>query len=137
MFTKLKAHWGVNGINLILIIATFALGGSLCGYAGRKILLLLNLEKGVVWIILYIILITLLWPLCVLLISIPLGQFAFFKIYITKIWKKMSGRKRKIKTLDAIKRIAIFASGEGTNAEKIITSAKAGANTGTYNVANN
>ena len=120
MFTKLKAHWGVNGINLILIIATFALGGSLCGYAGRKILLLLNLEKGVVWIVTYIILITLLWPLCVLLISIPLGQFAFFKIYITKIWKKMSGRKRKIKTLDAIKRIAIFASGAGTNAEKII-----------------
>lgn len=120
MFTKLKAHWGVNGINLILIIATFALGGSLCGYTGRKVLLLLNLEKGVVWIILYIILITLLWPLCVLLISIPLGQFAFFKLYIIKIWKKMSGRKGKIKNLDALNRIAIFASGAGTNADKII-----------------
>lgn len=93
MFEKLKARWRVNGLNLVLIIATFALGGSLCGYAGRKILLFTGLEKGVAWIILYILLVTLLWPLCVLLISIPLGQFAFFKRYILKVWKKMSGRK--------------------------------------------
>ena len=72
MFKKLKAHWNVNGINLVLIIATFALGGSLCGYAGRKILLLTDLEKGPVWIVLYLLLITLLWPICVLLISFEL-----------------------------------------------------------------
>jgi hypothetical protein len=95
MFEKLKARWKVNGINLVLIIATFALGGSLCGYAGRQILLLTNLEKGAAWILLYILLVTLLWPICVLLISIPLGQFTFFKKYILKIWGKMSGRKQK------------------------------------------
>jgi len=116
MFEKLKQRWKVNGVDLVLIIATFALGGSLCGYAGRKILLLTNLEKGVVWFILYIILITLLWPLCVLLISIPLGQFTFFKKYIIKIWKKMSGRKQGVN----ITRIAVFASGTGSNAEQII-----------------
>lgn len=97
MFEKLKARWKVNGLNLVLIIATFALGGSLCGYAGRKILLLTGLEKGVAWIVLYILLVTLLWPICVLLISIPLGQFSFFKNYIKKIWGKMSGRKEKNK----------------------------------------
>ena len=90
MFEKLKAHWKVNGVNLVLIIATFALGGSLCGYAGRRLLLLTNLEKGIAWIILYLLLITLLWPVCVLLISIPLGQFAFFKRYIIKVWKRVS-----------------------------------------------
>jgi len=116
MFQKLRQRWKVNGVNLLLIIATFALGGSLCGYAGRKILLLTNLEKGVVWFILYILLITLLWPLCVLLISIPLGQFAFFKRYITRIWKKMSGRKENIH----ITRIAVFASGAGSNADQVI-----------------
>lgn len=118
MFKKLKAHWKVNGVNLVLIIATFALGGSLCGYAGRKLLLLTNLENGVAWIVLYLLLITLLWPVCVLLISIPLGQFAFFKRYINKVWRKITG-KNKIKQ-DPGTRIAVFASGAGSNAERII-----------------
>jgi formyltetrahydrofolate-dependent phosphoribosylglycinamide formyltransferase len=118
MFQKLRQRWKVNGVNLVLIIATFALGGSLCGYAGRKILLFTDLEKGVLWFVLYIILVTLLWPLCVLLISIPLGQFAFFKNYIIKIGKKMAGRKGN--KAQQITQIAIFASGAGSNAEKII-----------------
>ncbi|MEO6252027.1 MAG: phosphoribosylglycinamide formyltransferase [Ferruginibacter sp.] len=146
MLKKLQAHWKVNGINLVLIITTFALGGSLCGYAGRKILLLTNLEKGAAWIVLYILLVTLLWPVCVILISIPLGQFAFFKRYLIKVWKKISGKKADKAKQQAIVRIAIFASGAGTNAEKIITSppsplleergeAKTEANKGVYTVA--
>jgi len=119
MFKKLKAHWGVNGINLLLIITTFALGGSLCGFAGRKLLLLTNLEKGVAWVLLYIILVTLLWPLCVILISIPLGQFAFFKRYLIKVWKKMSGRRNSPPLKKNEIRVAIFASGAGSNALKI------------------
>ncbi len=95
MFEKLKQRWKVNGLNLVLIITTFALGGSLCGYAGRKILLMAGLEKGFVWIVVYILLITLLWPVCVLLISFPLGQFSFFKRYLAKVWAKMTGRNKK------------------------------------------
>jgi len=116
MFKKLRARWKVNGLNLVLIIATFALGGSLCGYAGRKILLLTGLEKGAAWLILYILLITLLWPISVLIISIPLGQFAFFKRYLIKVWGKMSGKRNNITHT----RIAIFASGAGSNAQKIM-----------------
>jgi formyltetrahydrofolate-dependent phosphoribosylglycinamide formyltransferase len=118
MFEKLKQRWKVNGLNLVLIIATFALGGSLCGYAGRKLLMLTGLEKGVLWIVLYVLLMTLLWPVCVLLISIPLGQFAFFKRYLVKVWDKMSGSKQNNKP--GITNIAIFASGAGSNAEQII-----------------
>jgi formyltetrahydrofolate-dependent phosphoribosylglycinamide formyltransferase len=117
MLKKLQQRWKVNGINLVLIITTFALGGSLCGYAGRKILLLTDLDKGVPWFILYIILITLLWPLCVLLISIPLGQFAFFKRYLIKVWGKISGRSKNSQNK---MNIAIFASGAGSNAQQII-----------------
>jgi len=117
MFDKLKARWKVNGLNLVLIIATFALGGSLCGYLGRKILLLTNIEKGALWLVLYIIIITLLWPLCVLLISIPFGQFIFFKKYLQKIWGKMSGRS---KNKGGVVNMAIFASGAGSNARQII-----------------
>ncbi len=115
MFQNLQRRWKVGGWSLVLIIATFALGGSLCGYLGRKLLLLSGLENGVIWLLIYIILITLLWPFCVLLVSIPLGQFSFFRNYIGKIMSKFKG-KPKVDTT----RMAIFASGAGSNARKII-----------------
>lgn len=112
MFEKLQSKWKVSGWNLFLVLVTFALGGSLCGYLGRKLLLLTGLEGGVLWFILYIIVVTLLWPLCVLLVSVPLGQFRFFRNYISRIIGKMKGSKPAP--------IAIFASGTGSNADKII-----------------
>ncbi len=118
MLKKLQDRWKVNGINLVLIITTFAVGGSLCGWIGRKLLSFTNLDKGVVWVIIYIVLITLLWPLCVLLISIPLGQFTFFKKYLVKVGRRMTGRK--INDLNPAVNLAIFASGAGSNARKII-----------------
>jgi formyltetrahydrofolate-dependent phosphoribosylglycinamide formyltransferase len=122
MLRKLKQRWKVNAINLLLIISTFAIGGSLCGIAGRKILLLTGIEKGFVWGLLYIVLITLLWPLCVLLISIPLGQFTFFKNYLHKIWARMTNQSESSVS------IAIFASGAGSNAQKIIDKFKGSSN---------
>lgn len=120
MLNKLKQHWNVNGWNLLLIISTFALGGSLCGYAGRRVLIMADIEKGVFWIVLYIIVITMLWPLCVLLVSIPLGQFPFFRRYIGKILGKLGPKKQKSGTESNISRLAIFASGTGSNALNII-----------------
>lgn len=119
MLEKLKRRWKVNDLNLVLIICTFALGGSLCGYAGRKLLGFSGIDKGVLWLVLYILLVTILWPLCVLLISVPLGQFNFFKNYLVKIWGRMTGKEAKRQEDMAIK-IAIFASGAGSNAAKII-----------------
>jgi hypothetical protein len=89
MFDKLKNKWKVNGIQLLLILSTFAIGGSLCGYLGRKVLAWAEMEKGVAWVALYIMLITLFWPFCVLIVSIPLGQFPFFKNYLARIAKRM------------------------------------------------
>lgn len=114
MLDKLKQRWKVNGLQLILIICTFALGGSLCGYAGKKLIAFTGMDKGVLWVVIYILLITLLWPLCVLLVSIPFGQFAFFKNYLLKIWARMSGKKKQPV------HVAVFASGAGSNAQKII-----------------
>jgi formyltetrahydrofolate-dependent phosphoribosylglycinamide formyltransferase len=115
MFKKLKQRWQVNGLNLVLIITTFALGGSLCGYAGRRLLAFTSLEKGALWILLYIFLLTLLWPLAVLIVSIPLGQFRFFKKYISKIFNRFGGKPQS-----PVTHIAIFASGAGSNAQQII-----------------
>ena len=114
MLKHLQQRWKVKGVKFLLIICTFAFGGSLCGLAGRKILKLTEFS-GVVWIVTYIILITLLWPLCVLIVSIPFGQFQFFKNYLIKIKNKMFGIKNTESVL-----IAIFASGAGSNAQKII-----------------
>ncbi len=117
MFDRLKKKWKVNSLRLTLILCTFALGGSLTGYAGRKLMAFIPVEQNWLWITIYILLITLLWPLAVLLMSIPFGQFAFFVQYLRKIGRRMGlGRSRGGKQV----RIAIFASGAGSNAQKII-----------------
>jgi formyltetrahydrofolate-dependent phosphoribosylglycinamide formyltransferase len=114
MLEKLKQRWKVNNTSLFLIICTFAIGGSLCGYLGRKILELLGLEKDALWVAAYIVLLTITWPLCVLLVSIPFRQFSFFSNYLYKIWSWITGNKANPV------HIAIFASGAGSNAQKII-----------------
>lgn len=113
MFSKLQQRWKVNGLQLFLILCTFALGGSLCGYLARTLLVTTGLEKNGLWVVLYIVVMTLIWPLCVLLVSIPFGQYGFFKKYLVKIWSRMAGKKKPI-------HVAIFASGAGSNAQKII-----------------
>lgn len=121
MFDKLKQRWGVKATDLVLIITTFALGGSLCGYTGRKLLGLTEIDKGLLWVVLYVILLTLLWPISVLIVSIPLGQFRFFKKYIRKIFSKFKGRGQNTTAQNEQRvHIAIFASGAGSNAQKII-----------------
>ena len=128
MLHRLKEKWQVSWPRFILIFTTFALGGSACGYLGKRILSLLDIGSTAVRIPVYIIIVTLLWPLCVLIISIPLGQFSFFRNYLKKMGQRMAGRGEKskvksqnLKTGDLpIKNIAIFASGAGSNARKII-----------------
>lgn len=126
MFERLQKKWNVSGFKLILIIAIFAIGGSLTGYSGRKLMSFWEIDRGIGWVVLYILLITIIWPLAVLLVSIPLGQFSFFKNYIQRIGKRMLG-KSKVKSVKSYTgdssftaQIAIFASGAGSNAQKII-----------------
>jgi len=95
MLKKLQSKWKVSGWRFALILITFTLGGSLCGWLGRKLLLLTGLEKNIGWFILYIILISLLWPICVIVLSIFTGQYMFFKIYIKKIFSRFSSKKKK------------------------------------------
>jgi NhaP-type Na+/H+ or K+/H+ antiporter len=92
MLEKLQQKWKVNLQQLILILLTFALGGSACGYLGRKILKFLQIDNDAIYIFAYILVITILWPLCVLIISIPFGQFPFFINYLKKIKKRILGQ---------------------------------------------
>ena len=121
MFRRLQKKWKVGGWQLFLILCTFAIGGSLTGYVGRRLLNLLVLERGVWWIVLYIVLVTLLWPIAVLLVSFPFGQFNFFTRYLRKIGRRVGiGRMEKDSAGKSPILIAIFASGAGSNAQKII-----------------
>ena len=95
MFERLQKKWKVGGIQLALIICTFAIGGSLTGFAGKKIMNALAVQQDWLWAVIYILLITIIWPLAVLVVSIPFGQFRFFIRYIRKIGEKMGLVKKK------------------------------------------
>jgi len=135
MFQRLQKRWKVNGLQLLLILCTFAIGGSLTGYAGRKLMDIFFIDSNWLWIIVYILLITLLWPLSVLLVSIPFGQYRFFTGYLKKMGKRigigsqksevgsrkleLNNQKPETRNLKPV-HLAIFASGAGSNAQKII-----------------
>ena len=91
---SLAHRWKVGSIvQVILILITFALGGSLCAFIGGKILHVLQIEHRLLRGILYLLLVTLLWPICVLVISVPFGQLAFFRKYLVKMGRRLTGRK--------------------------------------------
>ena len=89
MFDRLKQKWKVGPGRLVLILLTFAIGGSLTGYVAKKIMNLLAVQQDWLWAIIYILLITVLWPVAVILISIPFGQFPFFRRYLRKMAGKL------------------------------------------------
>ena len=89
MFEKLRQKWKVNVLQLVLILCTFAIGGSLTGYAAKKIMNTLPIESDWLWAIIYILLVTIIWPMMVLIISLPFGQFRFFYNYTRKLGQKM------------------------------------------------
>jgi hypothetical protein len=89
MFGGLQKKWKVNALQLTLILCTFAIGGSVTGFIAKKIMNALSIGQDWLWAIVYILLITLLWPLMVIVVSIPFGQFRFFRRYIRKLGEKM------------------------------------------------
>ena len=89
MFEKLRQKWKVNVLQLVLILCTFAIGGSLTGYAAKKIMNSLSIEADWLWAIIYILLVTIIWPFMVLIISLPFGQFRFFYNYTRKLGQKV------------------------------------------------
>ena len=89
MFEKLREKWKVNVFQLVLILCTFAIGGSLTGYAAKKIMNALSIEADWLWTLIYILLVTIIWPMMVLIISLLFGQFRFFYNYTRKLGQKV------------------------------------------------
>lgn len=121
MFEKLQKKWKVNGLQLALILCTFAIGGSATGFVGKKIMNALQIQQDWLWAVVYILLITIIWPMAVLVVSIPFGQFRFFVNYIRKLGSKLGLVKAPATPkLSEPVHITLFASGSGSNAQKII-----------------
>jgi len=160
MLKRLEKKWNVSTGRMLLILMTFAIGGSLTGYLGKKIMSFTGIQHPAVYIPVYILLITLLWPFLVICLSVFTGQFSFFRMYIRKLGNRMGfkspqytahnlsdrqagsqkDRQRSdmsVQTIPEImksdvkenyladeknseKRIVIFASGKGSNAQRII-----------------
>lgn len=143
---NLQKKWKVGGSQFWLIMLTFALGGSLSGRLCSFLLNLVFLEKNWAFWLVYPLFLTILWPFSVLFVSFFTGQFRFFKGYLARVGAKVFGiggadstSGSSGSTLDATSgqssfktvaapstasaapiHIAIFASGAGSNARKII-----------------
>ena len=144
MLKKLQDKWNVSGWRLVLILITFAVAGSLTGYAGKKIMGFTGIEAAGIYIPIYVVVVTLIWPLMVIVISVPMGQFVFFRGYLKKMGRRIRGKRKdqmnkeqmnkeqgemingqrsmfKVQTgTGNQKRLAIFASGTGSNTQQII-----------------
>jgi formyltetrahydrofolate-dependent phosphoribosylglycinamide formyltransferase len=129
MFKRLQQKWKVGPVQIILILICFAIGGSLTGYLAKKIMNLLAIDQDWLWAVIYIILVSLIWPLAVIITSMFFGQFTFFSGYVRRLGERLGivksselGVQSQAPTRHSplTTRIAIFASGAGSNAQKII-----------------
>ncbi|HEY0731637.1 MAG TPA: DUF6787 family protein [Chitinophagaceae bacterium] len=93
MLERLKSKWGVSAGRVLLILVTFAVGGSLTGYLGKIVMGWLGIRSVGLYIPIYIIVVTIIWPLMVLLVSLVTGQFVFFRTYLKKMFDRIKGRK--------------------------------------------
>ncbi len=136
---KLREKWGLAPVQFWLVILTFALGGSLSGRLCSFLLKLAFSEKNWAYWLVYPIVLTILWPFSVLFVSLLTGQFRFFKGYLGRVGAKLvggigagagavaagggsvvgGGTDGRGGTGAPI-HVAIFASGAGSNARKII-----------------
>ena len=142
MLERLKKKWGVSAGRLVLILVTFAVGGSLSGIAAKKVMSLTGIGSAAFYIPVYIIVVTIIWPIAVMTVSLFTGQFIFFRQYLSRMGSRISGRKKTPDLIQPLnssaepiiqnhhKKIAVFASGAGSNARKIIDHFK-GSNLGT------
>ena len=140
---KLRAKWGLGPVQFWLVILTFALGGSLSGRVCTKILDLLILERNWAFWLIYPLFLTILWPFSVLFVSFFTGQYRFFKGYLTRVGGKLFGRTSAsavgtaTSASDSPIHVAIFASGAGSNARKIIEYFEGGSHSGRHETHNN
>jgi formyltetrahydrofolate-dependent phosphoribosylglycinamide formyltransferase len=119
MFKKLQQKWKVNGTNLALILCTFAVTGSLTAWISRQITGWLAVDKySAGWWLLKVGVLLIGYQVLILIIGFCFGQFRFFWNYEKKILRRLGFMRGKAAENNI--NIAIFASGTGNNARKLM-----------------
>ena len=129
MFEKLSRKWGVNGWQLVLVLIVFAITGSLTAYITKTATSWLGLEDKGSKILLRAGMLLFGYWILLLVVAFVFGQFSFFWKWERAFFRKLTGKKKLSgKTISTTGdtsvtvRIAILASGTGSNAEKILKS---------------
>ncbi|MEO8416056.1 MAG: phosphoribosylglycinamide formyltransferase [Ginsengibacter sp.] len=135
MLNGLKHYWKVKNKELFLILCTFAIAGFSTALIGKEISEWLSLEKyGLAWWTSKFIVIIFGYQVIILIVGFCFGMFPFFWKYEQKILRRLGIMKKKPiagnpksiekKAIPGKRKqpvhIAIFASGAGSNAQKII-----------------
>lgn len=148
MLNRLKKHWDVNSKYLILILCTFAITGTITAWLGKKVAGWLFLDQyGFAWWSSKVLVLIFGYQVIILIVGFCFGMFPFFWRYEKKILRRFGVRKEKRNERRPITgnrlpmtdyrlpdpghrplatdnlpptRIAIFASGAGSNAQQMI-----------------
>lgn len=117
MFNKLQQKWKVSSSQLFLILCTFAVTGTTTAYISRSITSWVGFNEQTFWLWQLLLRLSILvfgYQIIILIVAFVFGQFPFFWNYEQKILRRLGLIRPKQVNL------AIFASGKGSNALKII-----------------
>lgn len=117
MLNKLQQKWNVSSKQLFLILCTFAITGTSTAYVSRSITAWVGFGETTPWVwplLLRLFILIFGYQIILLFVAFFFGQFKFFWNYEKKILRRM-----RIMPYEQVQ-LAIFASGKGSNAEKII-----------------
>jgi formyltetrahydrofolate-dependent phosphoribosylglycinamide formyltransferase len=117
MFNKLQQKWKVSSSQLFFILCTFAVTGTTTAFISRSITSWVGFNEQTFWawkLMLRMSILIFGYQVIILIVAFLFGQFPFFWNYEKKILRRLG-----ILPVKQV-RIAIFASGKGSNAGKII-----------------
>ena len=117
MFTKLQKKWGIGGWRFFWVMITFAMTGTTAAFITARITAWLDIEKWSLefWLLkLGVLLIG--YQILLLFFGFIFGQFRFFWQYEKKILQAVGLIKK-----DPPLRLAVFASGKGSNAANLVS----------------
>jgi formyltetrahydrofolate-dependent phosphoribosylglycinamide formyltransferase len=123
MLERLKQHWKVNNKDLVLILCTFCVTGISIAWISRNVSSWLDLENNLIasWTIrLFVFIIG--YQILLLIAGYCFGVFNFFWKFEKKLLIRAGLLRNNVHSHKMMPvNLAIFASGAGSNAQKIIT----------------
>ena len=99
MFNRLKQKWKVSTTQLILILCTFAVTGTLTAYISRSITLWVGFDDNTFWLwklLLRLFILVFGYQFIILVVAFFFGQFNFFWNYEKKILRYLGIGKKQV-----------------------------------------